>query len=200
VLYRNDGKGYFTDLTVGSGLGVETRFTAWGGLPDLFIATGSVYPEVERTCPSIRTRPLDWCSAIWATDALNSSSTRRDSGVTAAHSSPGGAFGAFENDGDLDVLVFNMNEPPSLLRNDVTGGGHWLKIQAEGTKSNRSGIGARVTVRYGNRAQAQEVHAQSSFYSVNDRRLHFGLGTAATAEVVVREGAGITRAGALPGK
>ena len=72
----------------------------------------------------------------------------------------------------------NMNEPPSLLRNDVTGDGHWLKVLLIGVTSNRSAIGARVTARYGGRMQAQEVTAQSSFYSANDRRLHFGLGAA----------------------
>jgi hypothetical protein len=114
----------------------------------------------------------------------------------------------------MDILVMNMNAPPSLLRNDFSSGGHWLKVLLAGTSSNRSAIGARVTVRYGNRVQAQEVTAQSSFYSTNDRRLHFGLGTAASAEltirwpngtterlagveadqlVVIREGAGIER-------
>ena len=72
----------------------------------------------------------------------------------------------------------NMNEPPSLLRNDVSGTGHWLKVLLDGVTSNRSAIGARVTARYGDRTQAQAVCAQSSFYSANDRRLHFGLGAA----------------------
>ena len=135
-------------------------------------------------------------------------------GVAAAHTSRGCAFGDFDNDGDVDIVVANMNEPPSLLRNDVSGGGHWLKVLLVGTQSNRSAIGARVTARYGGRTQAQEVTAQSSFYSVNDRRLHFGLGAASAAElsvrwprgavenigavdadqlVVIREGAGIIR-------
>jgi hypothetical protein len=107
-----------------------------------------------------------------------------------------------------------MNEPPSLLRNDVSGNGHWLKVLLMGVTSNRSAIGARVIARYGTRTQAQEVTAQSSFYSANDRRLHFGLGTATAADltirwpngatekipnvqadqlIVVREGAGILR-------
>jgi hypothetical protein len=140
--------------------------------------------------------------------------------VAAAHSSRGCAFGDFDNDGDVDVLVMNMNEPPSLLRNDVSGQGHWLKVLLTGVKSNRSAIGARVVARYGARAQVQEVSAQSSFYSVNDRRLHFGLGPATFADltirwpsgstetvprveadqlVVVREGAGIVRKQKLGG-
>jgi enediyne biosynthesis protein E4 len=88
--------------------------------------------------------------------------------------------------------VMNMNEPPSLLRNDVTGGGHWLKVLLVGVKSNRSAIGARVLVRYGGRTQAQEVSAQSSFYSANDRRLHFGLGASTAADLAIRWPSGAT--------
>ena len=92
----------------------------------------------------------------------------------------------FDNDGDVDILVVNMNEPPSLLRNDVTGSGRWLKVLLVGVASNRSAIGARITARYGGRTQAQEVTAQSSFYSANDRRLHFGLGSATKADLTIR--------------
>ena len=102
------------------------------------------------------------------------------------HSSRGCAFGDFDNDGDVDILVVNVNEPPSLLRNDVTGDHHWLKVKLEGVKSNRSAIGARVTARYGRRIQAQEVLTQSSYLSVNDRRLHFGLGDSTKADIEVR--------------
>ena len=86
----------------------------------------------------------------------------------------------------------NMNEPPSLLRNDVSGNGHWLKVLLIGVRSNRSAIGARVVARYGGRTQAQELTAQSSFYSVNDRRLHFGLGAATFADLTIRWPTGVT--------
>jgi enediyne biosynthesis protein E4 len=79
-----------------------------------------------------------------------------------------------------------LNEPPSLLRNDLRGKNHWLKVKLIGTKSNRSAIGARVTCHYGGKRQAQELVAQSSFYSSNDPRLHFGLGSAATADLEIR--------------
>ena len=91
----------------------------------------------------------------------------------------------------------NMNEPPSLLRNDVSGGGHWLKVLLVGVTSNRSAIGARVIARYGDRTQAQEVTAQSSFYSANDRRLHFGLGAATSADLTIRWPNGATET--IPG-
>ena len=92
------------------------------------------------------------------------------------HNSRGCAFGDFDNDGDLDILIINLNEPPSLLRNDVTGSNSWLKVKLIGTKSNRSAIGGRVVVEAGDSTQTQEVQSQSSFLSCNDFRLHFGLG------------------------
>src|SRR5438270_3232621 len=96
------------------------------------------------------------------------------------------SFGDFDNDGDVDILIVNQNEPPSLLRNDVTGGNHWIKIKLVGTKSNRSAIGACVIARYGDNVQAQEVLSQSSYLSANDSRLHFGLGPATTVNLEIR--------------
>jgi enediyne biosynthesis protein E4 len=105
--------------------------------------------------------------------------------VAESHSSRGAAFGDFDNDGDVDILIMNMNEPPSLLRNDSTGGGRWLKVKLVGTKSNRSAIGATVIASYGARRQARAITAQSSYLSVNDRRLHFGLGPAESADLEI---------------
>jgi len=86
----------------------------------------------------------------------------------------------------VDVLIVNMSEPPSLLRNDVTGSGNWLKVRLIGVKSNRSAIGATVKATYGGKTQALAVMSQSSYYSANDPRLHFGLGPAATADLEIR--------------
>ena len=97
----------------------------------------------------------------------------------------------YDNDGDVDILIVNLNEPPSLLRNDMRGNHHWLKIKLIGTKSNRSAIGARVVLHYGAKKQAQEVMSQSSFYSSNDPRLHFGLGAETTADIEVRWPSGL---------
>jgi hypothetical protein len=223
VLYRNDGKGNFDDVTIRSGLGVETRYVGWGtgivdldndGFPDLFVATGSVYPEVEKKLPSYPFKTPRLVFRNLGDGRFEELIEEAGSGISDAHASRGCAFGDFDNDGDMDVVVININEPPSLLRNDVSSGGHWLKVLLNGVHSNRSAIGARVVANYGNRRQAQEVLAQSSFYSANDRRLHFGLGAEITAVltirwpngtsetipniaadqlVVVREGAGIIR-------
>ena len=106
-------------------------------------------------------------------------------GISAAHCSRGCAFGDFDNDGDVDIIVVNLNEPPSLLRNDLQGDRNWVKVRLVGTKSNRSAIGSRVLARYSGKVQAQSVTAQSSFYSVNDRRLHFGLGDAKVVDLEI---------------
>jgi hypothetical protein len=195
VLYHNDGKGNFDDVTIRSGLGVETRYVGWGtgivdldndGFPDLFVATGSVYPEVEKKVPAYPFRTPRLVFRNLGDGRFEELIEEAGSGIAEAHASRGCAFGDFDNDGDMDVLVINLNEPPSLLRNDLSGSGHWVKVLLIGVKSNRSAIGSRVTARYGSRVQAQEVLAQSSFYSVNDRRLHFGLGAETVAHLTVR--------------
>ena len=195
VLYRNDGKGNFDDVTIRAGIGVENRYVGWGtgivdldndGFPDLFIATGGVYPEVERKVPSYPFRTPRLVFRNLGDGRFEELIEEAGSGVSAPHVSRGCAFGDFDNDGDMDVLVMNMNEPPSLLRNDVSARGHWLKVLLVGVQSNRSAIGSRVIARYGARRQAQEVLAQSSFYSANDRRLHFGLGAETSADLTIR--------------
>jgi hypothetical protein len=195
VLYRNDGKGNFDDFTIRAGIGVETRFVGWGtgmvdldndGFPDLFLVTGSVYPEVERKLPSYPFRTPRLVFRNLGEGRFEELIDEAGPGVAAAHASRGCAFGDFDNDGDVDIVVSNMNEPPSLLRNDVSGNGHWLKVLLIGVQSNRSAVGARVIAGYGSRTQAQEVTAQSSFYSANDRRLHFGLGAARFADLTIR--------------
>ncbi|MEO8592795.1 MAG: CRTAC1 family protein [Candidatus Solibacter sp.] len=195
VLYQNNGKGAFRDITLRAGLGVETRFVGWGaamvdldndGLADLFYVTGMVSPELEKALPDSPYRTPCVLFRNLGGGKFEELLDQAGPAMNETHSSRGVAFGDFDNDGDIDILIMNMNEPPSLLRNDVTGNDHWLKVLLEGTKSNRSAIGATVTVRYGERKQAQAVMAQSSFLSASDRRLHYGLGAETKAEVQIR--------------
>jgi hypothetical protein len=230
VLYRNDGQGMFEDVTAKSGIGVETRYVSWGagivdldndGLPDIFYVTGNVYPELEAKLPAYPFRTPRVLFRNLGQGRFEELFGMGGPAMEAAHSSRGCAFGDFDNDGDVDILVINLHEPPSLLRNDLKGDNHWLKVKLVGVESNRSAIGARVTASYGGRKQAQEVLSQSSFYSANDLRLHFGLGAATAADlevrwpngkverfakvagkqlVTIREGAGIVKRQPMPGK
>jgi hypothetical protein len=193
ALYRNLGKGLFEDIAVASGIGAQNRYVEWGGgledfdndgRADVFYVTGNVYPEVE----SVLTQyPHRGPRVVFRNaDGAHFEDMTRDSGsgATTPHSSRGAAFGDFDNDGDVDVLVFNMNEPPSLLRNDQRSGLHWIAIALEGVRSDRAAIGATVRVTAGGRVQARAALSQSSYYSHDDLRLHFGLGSATRVDAV----------------
>jgi hypothetical protein len=198
-LYRNNGKGEFEDVTAQAGLNPERRYISWGtglvdldndGYPDILLVTGTVYPELEKVYAKYPARSPRIVFRNQKDGTFQELGEEAGAAISSRHSSRGCAFGDFDNDGDLDVLIMNVNEPPSLLRNDVPPGNHWLKVRLEGTKSNRSAIGARVLVRYGGKVQAQSVTSQTSYLSANDPRLHFGLGAAARADLEIRWPAG----------
>jgi hypothetical protein len=199
-LYRNDGKGNFDDVTIPAGINKETRFVGFGagivdfdndGYPDILVTTGTVYPEIARVSPRFPARSPRILFRNQGDGTFIQMGDEAGPGISAIHCSRGAAFGDFDNDGDMDVLIMNVNEPPTLLRNDAPPGNHWIKIRLEGTKSNRSAIGARVLVRYGGKVQVQEVLSGCSFLSSNDPRLHFGLGAATTADVEVHWPSGL---------
>ena len=149
------------------------------------MTTGNVYPEVERKLPQYANKTPRAVFRNLGNRTFEELVEEAGPGVAEAHCSRGCAFGDFDNDGDLDILVVNLNEPPSLLRNDVKQKQNWIKIKLEGVRSNRSAIGARVLAHYGGKVQAQAVLSQSSFYSCNDSRLHFGLGGSNTLDLDV---------------
>ena len=187
-LYRNVDREFFMDEASTNGLGGDSLYVAWGigfadldndGHPDLFQVNGHTYVEADQLKPSRGYRNPRLVFRNMGDSTFMNVSNAAGPGVAARHSSRGAAFGDFDNDGDIDVLVMNMGEPPSLLRNDLPTGTHWLSLQLRGTKSNRSAIGATVTVAAGALRQTSAVLSQSSFLSQSDRRLHFGLGKAA---------------------
>lgn len=197
VLYKNSGKGYFDDASRSAGFD-HTPYVEWGtglvdfdndGWSDILIVTGNVYPEVEKILKEYPHRGPRLVYQNSRNGRFKEVTAQMGAGTLSPKSSRGCAFGDFDNDGDIDVLVMNMNEPPLLLRNEyinsrVGGRNNWLTLKLEGTKSNRSAIGARVVLRAGGLVQVQEVTSQSSYYSHNDRRLHFGLGSTEKADSI----------------
>jgi len=197
ALYRNLGSLLFEDVATRAGLAVENRFVEWGvgmpdldldGRPDIVYVTGNVYPEVEARMPQYPhrgPRVIFRNVASGAGSRFENVTAASGPGATALHSSRGAAFGDFDNDGDIDVLVMNMNEAPSLLRNDYAGANHWMELQLEGTTSNRSAIGALVTVTVNGGSSTRALVSQASYYSHDDVRLHFGLGGSRVAQSIV---------------
>jgi len=189
ALYKNSGRGFFEDASRAAGFDI-TRYVEWGaglvdfdndGWRDVLIVTGSVYPEVEKIFKEYPHRGPRLVYQNLRNGRFRDVTTLMGPAIQSPRSSRGSAFGDFDNDGDVDVLVMNMNEAPLLLRNEyfnksTRGPNNWLMLNLIGTKSNRSAIGARVTVKTGAQLQFQEVTSQSSYYSHNDHRLHFGLG------------------------
>jgi hypothetical protein len=193
-LYRNNGKAEFDDVSAAAGLSMERRFISWGtalvdldndGYPDILSVTGTVYPELEHVYAKYPAHSPRILFRNQGNGRFVELGDEAGPGISAKHQSRGAAFGDFDNDGDIDIVIMNRNEPPSLLRNDVPPGNHWLKVRLEGTKSNRSALGSRVLVHYGGKVQAQCLTSQSSYLSSNDPRLHFGLGKVLTADVEV---------------
>jgi enediyne biosynthesis protein E4 len=192
ALYRNLGKGLFEDSAVSAGLHVQNRHVQWGtgltdfdndGWADLLYVTGHVYPEIER---SLEQYPHRGPRILFRNTAARFEDVSTASGpaLGAPHSSRGAAFGDIDNDGDQDAVVMNMNEPPSLLRNDYRGDRAWIQVALEGRTSNRLAIGATVVVTAAGRRQARAALSQSSYYSHDDLRLHFGLGDATRVEEI----------------
>jgi len=211
ALYRNLGGGQFEEVGVASGLSVQNRHVEWGasmpdldndGWQDIVYVTGNVYPEIERVFPSYPHRGPRVVFRNRGSGRFEDATRQSGPGPLEANSSRGAAFGDVDGDGDVDVLVMNMNEAPSLLRNDYAGDNAWLRVRLEGTASNRQGIGATVVLRAGGAAQARAVLSQTSYYSHDDVRLHFGLGEREQAdEIEVRWPSGrVDRLTDVPGR
>ena len=190
-LYKNNRNGTFTDVTVKAGLvrgGWASALTIGDfdndGLIDIAYVTGNVYPEVERFFKEYPHRSPRKIFRNLGNGKFSDISQSSGAGINDPHSSRGCAFGDFDNDGEVDWLIMNMNEPPTLLRNDDNGKNNWLEVKLIGTKSNRTAIGARVKIEYKSednklRTLTDEVRSSGSYYSHNDLRVHFGIGKAA---------------------
>jgi hypothetical protein len=193
TLYRNDGDGVFTDVTYAAGLGSHLQYLGWGtmfldfdndGWPDLILANGHVYPEVDKYHLGSSYREPRLLYHNNGNGTFTDISANAGPGISATSSARGLAVGDLWNDGQLSVVINNVYAPPSLLRNTAHSGNHWIAFKTVGTRSNRDGIGARINVKSGERTLVDEVRSGSSYISQNDLRVHFGLGTATKAESV----------------
>jgi hypothetical protein len=184
-LYHNEGGGNFNYASLEAGLGALTSMSSgWGvgledfdndGWKDLFVAQGHVLDNVQDIDASLRYRELPLL-------ALNHKGRfeRADSGVAKALAARGVAFGDINNDGCMDAVISCLGGPPVLLLNRG-GTNHWLSLSLQGTRSNRDGYGARVSVN----GQTRFATSAGSYLCANDKRLHFGLGAAEKASVEI---------------
>jgi enediyne biosynthesis protein E4 len=207
TLYRNEGDSAFTDVSFRSGLGTPTiPFLSWGAgfldfdndaLLDLFIANGHVYPIADNTewGTTYGQRPLLFRNVDGKNFAEVPSAT--GSGLASIHSSRGAAFGDLFNDGHIDVVLNNIDAGPTILRNAVSNGNHWLELKLIGSsekaasekpstpsafRSSRDAIGAKVFLTNGAIRQRADVVSGGSYASSSDPRIHFGLGSAAQVD------------------
>ena len=194
TLYANTGDGFCEDRTFQGGLGVNTRWLGWGvgfvdfdrdGWLDLFLVHGHVYPEVEQLKSEAGYKQPKVVYRNLRDGRFADVSARLGAPVTTPKAARGAAFADFDNDGDVDVVVNNVHDTPDLFRLDQSDGHHWLTLKLSGTRSNRSSIGALIRIVTKSGEQRQEVRGGGSYYSQNDLRVHFGLGTASTVERVV---------------
>ena len=193
TLYRNLGNGAFEDASIKAGLGVNRKYLGFGvgfldfdndGRKDLFLANGHVYSQIASRKLHLSYKEPKVLYRNLGNGRFEDVSASTGSAMRVENLGRGCAFGDLDNDGDVDVVVNNLDGPPSLLRNDGGNRNNWIMVRCVGTRSNRSAIGTRVKVTSGGHSQIDEVMSGSSYYSQNDFRLHFGLGRATQAENV----------------
>jgi enediyne biosynthesis protein E4 len=184
-LYHNNGDGTFSDLSFNSGLGINNTYVGWGcgfidydndGWADIVQINGHVYPEIDKYNFGETFKNPRLVYKNLGHGSFKDVSAIMGPGITSHYSSRGAAFGDYDNDGGMDILILNMNELPSLLHNVGGNKQNWIKLKLVGTKCNRTAIGARARVITGKHVQMAEVQSGASVMSQNDLRLHFGLG------------------------
>jgi hypothetical protein len=193
TLYANTGEGLCEDRTFQSGVGLNTRWLGWGvgfldldndGWLDLFLVNGHVYPEVERVKTEAGYKQRKVVYRNLANGRFADVTAQLGPPVMEPKAGRGAAFADFDNDGDVDIIVNNVHDTPDFFRLDRASAGHWISVQLVGTASNRSAIGARVRVAIPGAVLRHDVRGGGSYYSQDDLRQHFGLGSAARVERV----------------
>ena len=185
TLYHPDAAGTFTDVTFPAGLAINSDALGWGamfadvdndGFPDLVVANGHVYPEVDAAHLGATFKERRFLYRNQGNGHFSDLSASSGPGLTEPSSGRGLAIADLFNDGRIEVVINNLSDLPMLLVNKAKNSNHWLGLRLIGTVSNHSAIGARVTLRGGRRTWVDEVRSGSSYNSSSDLRLHFGLG------------------------
>jgi enediyne biosynthesis protein E4 len=189
-LYLNQGSGAFLETTWPSGIGEATmRYLGWGtafadfdndGSKDLFFVNGHVYPEVDRHQLDEAYAERSLVFRNQGDGAFADVTASAGESLAARRVGRGAAFGDYDDDGRVDVVISTVNDRAVLLHNEGGGGNHWLTVKLVGRRANRDAIGARVIVRAGVATRMQEVHGGASYLSQSDLRAHFGLGPLST--------------------
>jgi len=187
TLYRNLDSGIFEDVTRATGAGDQSYASVtWGnglvdvdndGDLDLFVACGHLHDNVALFDRTTSYHARNILLENRGAERFVNITDQAGSGMQAKHSSRGAAFADLDNDGDLDVVIINSRQAPTLLRNDTVNPNHWLGLRLQGTQSNRDGIGAQVRLQAGDLKQLAEVHSGRGYQSHFGLRLHFGLGS-----------------------
>ena len=202
TLYHNDHGAFFSDLSFDAGVGKESfQFLAWGteffdydndGDRDIFVANGHLFPQLDRANLGTSYAQTNQLFENLGDGTFVEVSQLSGEGLGIKKVSRGASFGDYDDDGDLDIFVLNINDRPTLLHNDGGNENNWLMVKTIGTESNRDGIGARIEVRCGEVAQSAEIRSGASYLSHNDLRAHFGLGqTESIDSLVVRWPSGL---------
>ena len=195
TLYHNDRGTFFSDLSFDAGVGKESfQFLAWGteffdydndGDKDLFVANGHLFPQLDRANLGTSYAQTNQLFENLGDGTFVEVSQLAGEGLEIKKVSRGASFGDYDDDGDLDIFVLNINDRPTLLRNDGGNENNWLMVKTIGTESNRDGIGARIEVRSGGLTQSAEIRSGASYLSHNDLRAHFGLGQREAIDLLV---------------
>jgi hypothetical protein len=187
TLYSNTGKGFFEDITFSGGIGLNTRWLGWGcgfvdldndGWLDLFLANGHVYPEVAQLKTEAGYQQRKVVYRNLRNKKFEDITEMLGPPATFPKASRGCAFGDFDNDGDIDIVINNVHDTPDLFRLESHNKNHWITLKLVGTNSNRSAIGSRIRCLAHGESQYQEGRGGGSYISQNDLRVHFGLGNA----------------------
>jgi enediyne biosynthesis protein E4 len=194
TLYRNEGNYDFADVSGAAGVTQSSRpYVGWGtgffdldndGWLDLLVVNGHVYPQIDTLSSGARYRQPKLLHINLGDGTFCDASQQAGPALSVPRTSRGAAFGDLDNDGQVDVVVNDLDGPPMLLRNEGGDGNHWVTLELAAMKGNRLAIGARLRIVTGSVVQTEEVRSGASYLSQNDLRVHFGLGKYAKIDLL----------------